>query len=588
MKKLIVKTAAKILRKASVSFGLMALALTVNAQNHVDESEAIIRYDSIHHPVIGTKGMVSSQRKLASQIGAEILSRGGNAVDAAVATGIALAVILPRAGNLGGGGFMLVHIAEQNKTVAIDYREMAPKAAHRDMFLDEQGNVDNKLARFSHQSSGVPGTVAGLSHALEKYGTMSWASIVEPSIRLAQDGIVVSYDLAENLKSRHKWLTANDATAKAYYKANKVPYEAGEILVQPDLANTLKLLAKEGPKAFYQGAIARKIAKEMKKNGGLITLEDMASYKVAQREVVRTNYRGFDVASMPPSSSGGIHVVQMLNILEQYPVAEMGAGSAKNVHLLSEVMKLAYADRSEYLGDSDHFDVPIKGLTSKSYAKELASNISMKRARASKTIKPGSPPRFESPDTTHFSVMDKFGNAVSNTYTLNFSYGSGIVIPGTGMLMNNEMDDFSSKPGVPNGFGLIGGEANSIQPTKRPLSSMTPTMIFKDGKPFMVVGSPGGSRIITTVLQVLINVLDHKMNIADAIHAPRVHHQWLPDRLELEPGFSPDTIEILKLLGQNVEQAKSMGSVQSVMYKDGYFFGASDPRRPDAGTVAAQ
>lgn len=566
----------------------MTLALTANAHNHVDESAAIIRYDSIHHPVIGTKGMVSSQRELASQIGAEILSRGGNAVDAAVATGIALAVTLPRAGNLGGGGFMLVHIAEQNKTIAIDYREMAPKAAHRDMFLDKDGNVDNKLARFSHQSSGVPGTVAGLAHALEKYGTMSWASVVEPSIRLAQDGIVVSYDLAENLKSRHKWLTANDATAKAFYKTNKVPYEAGEVLVQPDLAKTLKLLAKEGPSAFYQGEIARKIAKDMKKHGGLITMEDMANYKVAEREVVRTNYRGFDVVSMPPTSSGGVHVVQMLNILEQYPVAKMGAGSAKNVHLLSEVMKLAYADRSEYLGDPDHFDVPIKGLTSKAYAKELAVNISMKQARASKTIKPGNPAPYESPDTTHFSVMDKFGNAVSNTYTLNFSYGSGIVIPGTGILMNNEMDDFSSKPGVPNGFGLIGGEANSIQPTKRPLSSMTPTMIFKDGKPYVVVGSPGGSRIITTVLQVLINVMDHKMNIADAIHAPRVHHQWLPDRLELEPGFSPDTIEILKLLGQNVKKGKTMGSVQSIMYKDGHFYGASDPRRPDAGTVAAQ
>jgi gamma-glutamyltranspeptidase/glutathione hydrolase len=278
----------------------------------------------------------------------------------------------------------------------------------------------------------------------------------------------------------------------------------------------------------------------------------------------------------------------MLNILEHFPIKEMGYGSADATHLLSEVMKLAYADRSEYLGDPDHFNVPIKGITSKLYAKELANKISLSKAKPSSEIKPGNPAPYESPDTTHFSVMDKYGNAVSNTYTLNFSYGSGIVIPGTGILMNNEMDDFSSKPGVPNGFGLIGGEANSIQPHKRPLSSMTPTMIFKDNKPYVVTGSPGGSRIITTVLQVLINVMDHDMNIAAAVHAPRVHHQWLPDRLELEPGFSPDTLKLLQGKGQNIKQGKTMGSVQSIMYQNGLFYGVSDPRRPDAGTVAVQ
>lgn len=567
---------------------LVSISAFSSGALNAKESNAIIRYDAIHHPVLGTGGMVSSQRELSSQIGAKILRQGGNAIDAAVATAISLAVTLPRAGNLGGGGFMIVYLADQDKTVAIDYREMAPAAAHRDMFLDKEGNVDNQKARYSHLSSGVPGTVAGMAHALEKYGTMSWKQVVTPAIEQAEKGLLVSYDLAENLKRRHSWLTANDATAKAFYKKNGVPYEPGELLVQPDLAWSLKQLAEHGPKAFYQGAIAKKIVAEMQAKNGLITMEDLANYKVAERDVVKTTYRGYEVLSMPPSSSGGVHIAQMLNILEHFPVADMGFGSADSIHLLTEVMKLAYADRSEFLGDPDHFDVPIKGLTSKAYAQQLAKKISLEKATASKDIKPGNPAPYESPDTTHFSVMDAKGNAVSNTYTLNFSYGSGIVIPGTGMLMNNEMDDFSSKPGAPNGFGLIGGEANAIAPTKRPLSSMTPTMIFKDGRPFVITGSPGGSRIITTVLQVLVNVMDHKMNIAEAVHAPRIHHQWLPDHLQLEPGFSPDTELLLKMKGQNIERAKSMGSVQSIMFKEGVFYGVSDPRRPGAGTVAVK
>jgi len=567
---------------------LMISPFSAYTASHVNEKSAIVRYNTIHHPVIGKDGMVSSQRMLASQIGADILRQGGNAIDAAVATGIALAVTLPRAGNLGGGGFMLVYLAKENKTVAIDYREMAPQKAHRDMFLDESGNVDNKKAQFSHLSSGVPGTVAGLSHALEKYGTMTWQQVISPAIKLAEQGILVSYDLSENLKSRHQWLTSNKETAKTYYKAKGVSYEPGEVLVQSNLAWSLKQLSKHGPSAFYQGNIAKKIVADMKKHGGLITFDDLANYKVNEREAVSTTYRGYKVTSMPPTSSGGVHIAQMLNILENFNLSEMGANSADATHLLSEVMKLAYADRSEYLGDPDHFDVPIKALTSKAYAKQLASEISLNSAKPSSKIKPGNPAPYESPDTTHFSVMDSQGNAVANTYTLNFSYGSGIVIPDTGILMNNEMDDFSSKPGVPNGFGLIGGEANAIAPTKRPLSSMTPTMIFKNGKPYVVTGSPGGSRIITTVLQVLINVMDHKMNIAAAVNAPRAHHQWLPDQLELEPGFSPDTIKLLKAKGQNVQMGKTMGSVQSIMFDNGLFYGVSDPRRPDAGTVAVK
>jgi len=578
---------SKSFRPCTAFFVLCHLFLSPTfAASHVDESNAIIRYNTIYHPVIGKGGMVSSQRTLSSQIGAEILRQGGNAVDAAVATGISLAVTLPRAGNLGGGGFMLIYLKEQGKTIAIDYREMAPAAAHRDMFLDENGNVDNQKARFSHQSSGVPGTIAGLAHALKEYGTMSWKEVVAPSIRLAEEGILVSYDLAENLKSRHKWLTANAATAKAYYKANGIPYEPGEILVQPDLAWSLKQLAKFGPDAFYHGEIAKKIAAEMQANDGLITLDDLANFKVAERDPIRTGYRGYEVVSMPPTSSGGVHVIQMLNILEHFPLSEMGYGSADSIHAIAESMKFAYADRSEYLGDPDHFDVPIEGLTSKEYGKVLANKINLSKAIPAREIKPGGPAPYESPDTTHFSVMDAFGNAVSNTYTLNFSYGSGIVIPGTGILMNNEMDDFSSKPGTPNGFGLIGGKANAIAPTKRPLSSMTPTMIFKDNRPYVVTGSPGGSRIITTVLQVLVNVMDHEMNIAEAVNTPRIHHQWLPDRLELEPGFSPDTIKLLEAKGQNVSQGRTMGSVQAIMAEGGMFYGVSDPRRPGAGTIA--
>ena len=573
-------------------FTVSLLALSPHFVTHADtatkENSAVIRYDSIHHPVIGTNGMVSSQRMLASQIGADILAQGGNAVDAAVATGIALAVTLPRAGNLGGGGFMLVYLAKEKRTIAIDYREMAPAKAHRDMFLDEKGNVDNQKARFSHLSSGVPGTVAGMAHALKKYGTMSWKQVVEPAIKLAEQGILVSYDLADNLKRRHARLTANEATAKAFYKENGVPYQGGETLVQKDLAWSLKRLAEHGPQEFYQGQIAEKITADMKKHGGLITMDDLANYKVAERQVISSEYRGYKVVSMPPTSSGGVHIAQMLNILEHYPVSKMGFGSADYIHLLTETMKLAYADRSEYLGDPDHFEVPIKGLTSKVYGKELAGKISLSAATPSAKIKPGNPAPYESPDTTHYSVMDKDGNAVSNTYTLNFSYGSGIVIPGAGFLMNNEMDDFSSKPGVPNGFGLTGGEANSIQPTKRPLSSMTPTIIFKDDKPYVVVGSPGGSRIITTVLQVIVNVLDHDMNIAEAVNVPRIHHQWLPDQLQLESGFSPDTKALLKARGQNLREVSTMGSVQAIMYQDGFFYGSSDPRRPGAGTVAVK
>lgn len=570
------------IKKISTYLFFLLFVSSVGAKN---QDLPIIDYSSITHPEIGTGGMVVSQRKVASEVGAKILREGGNAVDAAVATALALAVVLPRAGNLGGGGFMLIYSEELKKTVAIDYREMAPLQASRDMFLDSNGNYDRKKAQFSLLSAGVPGTVAGLHYALKKYGTLSWEVVIDPAITLAEDGFVVPHDLSSVLSNYRNRLTANAATARTYYKRNKVPYEAGEIIKLPDLAWSLKELKKQGPAAFYKGKIAEKIVAEMERNGGLITSEDLANYKVKERVPVKGTYKGYEIVSMPPSSSGGVHLIQMLNMLEPFSLKEMGFGSAQSIHLMSEVMKRAYADRSRYLGDTDFVSVPLIGLTNKEYAKALLKEISLTEVTSSEDISNGNPLPYESPDTTHFSVMDAKGNVVSNTYTLNFSYGSGIVIPGTGILMNNEMDDFSSKKGVPNAYGLVGFEANEIKAQKRPLSSMTPTIVFKNQKPYLVLGSPGGSRIITTVLQVVINVLEHDMNIKQAVISPRIHHQWLPDVLLMEEGFSSDTIDLLKEKGHTIRPSRTMGSVQAIISKDNYLYGAADPRRPEAGAV---
>ena len=570
------------IKKISTYLFFLLFVSSVGAKN---QDLPIIDYSSITHPEIGTGGMVVSQRKVASEVGAKILREGGNAVDAAVATALALAVVLPRAGNLGGGGFMLIYSEELKKTVAIDYREMAPLQASRDMFLDSNGNYDRKKAQFSLLSAGVPGTVAGLHYALKKYGTLSWEVVIDPAITLAEDGFVVPHDLSSVLSNYRNRLTANAATARTYYKRNKVPYEAGEIIKLPDLAWSLKELKKQGPAAFYKGKIAEKIVAEMERNGGLITSEDLANYKGKERVPVKGVYKGYEIVSMPPSSSGGVHLIQMLNMLEPFSLKEMGFGSAQSIHLMSEVMKRAYADRSRYLGDTDFVSVPLIGLTNKEYAKALLKEISLTEVTSSGDISNGNPLPYESPDTTHFSVMDAKGNVVSNTYTLNFSYGSGIVIPGTGILMNNEMDDFSSKKGVPNAYGLVGFEANEIKAQKRPLSSMTPTIVFKNQKPYLVLGSPGGSRIITTVLQVVINVLEHDMNIKQAVISPRIHHQWLPDVLLMEEGFSSDTIDLLKEKGHTIRPSRTMGSVQAIISKDNYLYGAADPRRPEAGAV---
>ncbi|QDY40628.1 gamma-glutamyltransferase [Candidatus Pantoea soli] len=534
------------------------------------------------HPVKARHGMVASVDAMATQVGVEILRQGGNAVDAAVAVGFALAVTHPQAGNLGGGGFMLLRTAS-GRTTAIDFREMAPARAARDMFLDKQGNADSKLSLTSHLASGTPGTVAGFALAAQKYGTLPLSRLLAPAIRLARDGIIVNDALADDLATYGKENLINHDNSRAiFYKADGQPYQKGDRLVQKNLAHSLQLIAQQGPDAFYKGKIADAIAGEMAQHGGLIGKADLAAYHAVERKPVSGTYRGYEVFSMPPPSSGGIHIVQILNILENFDLAKWGFGSADAMQVIAEAEKYAYADRSEYLGDPDFVKVPQQALTSKAYAKTLAQQIDVNKARPSAEIKPGKLQPYESNQTTHFSVVDKDGNAVAVTYTLNTYFGSGIVAGNSGILMNNEMDDFSAKPGTPNVYGLVGGEANAIQPAKRPLSSMSPTIIAKDGKTWLVTGSPGGSRIITTVLQMVINSIDFGMNVAEATNAPRFHHQWLPDQLRVEKGFSPDTLRLLEAKGQHVKVLPAMGSTQSIMIgPDGMRYGASDPRSVD-------
>ncbi|MQR01368.1 gamma-glutamyltransferase [Glaciimonas soli] len=546
-----------------------------------------INYDlgyEIISPAHALHGMVASEQGLASQIGLNILKKGGNAFDAGVAVAFALAVALPNAGNIGGGGFMVIHDAKTGKNIAIDFREMAPTKAFRDMYLDEKGNVVPGKSLYSHQAVGIPGTVAGMTHVLKKYGTMSLAEVMAPAIKLAETGYPVSDQLASVLAAEREHLEKYPATTAIFFKDGR-PLRAGELLVQKDLANSMRLIAKQGPSAFYEGEIGQKIAAEMARHGGDITLADLKKYKVVEREPVTGMYRGYEIVSMPPPSSGGVHIIQMLNILERYPLKDYGQNSAQALHLMAETMKLAYADRAEYLGDPDFVKIPLKGLMSRGYADELAKKIDPDHATPSAQIKPGKPQPYESDQTTQYSIADKDGNLVSTTYTLNMSFGSGIVAAGTGILLNNEMDDFSAKPGVANGFGLVGGEANAIAPFKRPLSSMSPTIVLKDGKPFLITGTPGGSRIITTTLQEIMNIIDFGMNPAEATIAPRIHHQWLPDELRVEKGLSVDTIAILKQKGQNVVVKPAMGRTQTIeINKDGYF-GFSDTRNPDGSTL---
>ncbi len=557
------------------------LLIFLFAVTTVGAQPAIISQRDIYTPVEGRSGMVVAGEPVAARIGLEVLKRGGNAVDAAVTIGFVMAVTLPRAGNIGGGGFMLIYSAKSGEVIAIDYRERAPAGAHRDMFLDREGKVDNNLSRFSHLSAGVPGTVAGLAMVLERYGTISLAEALKPAINLAKEGFPVTPELSSAIKSQAERLKKWPSTRAIFFKPDGSFYEPGDLFVQRDLAKTLKAITRRGARAFYEGKIADLIVSEMEVNGGLITTEDLMGYRPVIRQPVHGTYRGYDIYSMSPPSSGGVHIVQILNILEGYDIGSLGHNSAAAIHLMSEAMKRAYADRSKYLGDPDFVDVPVEGLTSKEYAKRLRGEIESKKASDSRDILPGTPPGYESSETTHFSVVDKEGNAVSNTYTINFSFGSGIVVRGAGFLLNNEMDDFSAKPGVPNAYGLIGGTANAIEPKKRMLSSMSPTIVLKKGKPFIVTGSPGGSRIITTTLQVIMSVIDHGMNIQEAVNAVRVHHQWLPDEIRVEEGVSADTVRILEGMGHEVSVKNTMGAASSILVENerGILYGAADPRR---------
>lgn len=533
-------------------------------------------------------GMVAAEEAKAARIGLDVLKAGGNAVDAAVAVGFAMAVSWPEAGNLGGGGFMLVHLAREKRTLAIDYRETAPAATTRDIFLNEKGDADPDKSRSSGLGVGVPGTVAGLALAHRKYGSgkFTLSQLIQPAIRLAREGFEIDEQFARSIAQGQPRLAKYPSSARIFLRPDGKPLGKGDRLVQTDLANTLQEIALTGPFAFYEGPIADRIASSARAAGGRMTAQDLTRYAPREREPVRGSYRGHDIVSMPPPSSGGVHLVQILNILEGYDLKALGSGSVEAAHLLVEAMKPAYADRSEYLGDPDSVKVPVRGLTSKQYAAALRKDISDSRARSAAEIRPGPAPRYESPQTTHFSVLDREGNAVANTYTLNFSWGLGLVAEETGVLLNNELDDFAAKPGVPNAFGLIGGDANAPAPGKRPLSSMSPTIVLKDGRVFLVTGASGGSRIITAVLQTIVNVVDHGQSIDAAVNAPRVHHQWLPDEVNVEAAVPDAFRKALEARRHILLERRVGGSGNSILFDGGRLSGAVDART--GGAVAGE
>ena len=541
--------------------------------------------DSVH-AIAAEHGMVVAQEKLAARIGADVLKRGGNAVDAAVATGFAMAVTYPRAGNLGGGGFMVIHSKDHGEDVTIDYRETAPAATTADIFLGPDGKPDIAKSRDSALGIGIPGTVAGLTLALEKYGSgkFTLAELLTPAIELARNGFTVTDDVADSMPEEQPRLARWPSVTRIFFGKDGAPLHEGDLLVQTDLATTLSAISEQGPRGFYQGPVAEKLVKGIGDAGGIMTLDDLKSYSAAIRAPMRGTYRGYDIVSMPLPSSGGVVLLEILNILEGFPLGEMKQGSAPSLHVMIEAMKRAYADRARYLGDPAFVDVPVATLTSKEYAARQRASIDIDRATPWTDLLSAKPPR-EGSNTTHFSVVDSFGNAVSNTYTLNFSYGVGMVAEGTGVLLNNELDDFTAAPGASNAFGLVGFEANLPGPGKRPLSSMSPTIVLKDGKPVLVTGSPGGSRIISAVMQVIVNVLDYHMDIAAAVAAPRVHHQWLPDVVRVEHGFSDDTLAALRAKGHRVIEPLGSTSANSIAVNENGLLGAPDPR--SRGAAAA-
>jgi gamma-glutamyltranspeptidase/glutathione hydrolase len=561
---------------------LLVVTLVHTQVAPAEHTPAITPAQSVRAP----NGMVVAQEQHAATIGVEILDRGGNAVDAAVAVGFALAVTYPRAGNLGGGGFMIIHLAKKrdldNRDIAIDYRETAPAAATTTMFLDDKGNPDPAKSRDSGLAVGVPGTVAGLALAHEKYGSgrFTLAELIAPALALARDGFPVEDDVADSLPHMVERFKRWPSTASIFLNGDEALKE-GDRLIQPDLADTLQAIADTGPRGFYTGRTAARIAQAVRKAGGVMTAADLAAYKPIERPVVRGSYRGYGIVSMPPPSSGGVALIEMLNILEGY---EFKRRNAQALHDFIEAMKRAYADRAIYMGDPDSVTMPIARLTSKPYAAALRREIG-ERATPAADINPSRVLQPEGRNTTHFSVIDHDGNAVSNTYTLNFSYGLGLVAAGTGVLLNNELDDFTAKPGTANAYGLVGFDANLPGPGKRPLSSMTPTIVLKDGKPFLVTGSPGGSRIITAVLQVITNVIDFHMGIADAVSAPRIHNQWQPDQTYVEPGFDPVVLEALKARGHNLVPTAPHTAANSIEVTPDGYVGAADRRT--RGSMAA-
>ncbi len=536
--------------------------------------------------VTGKNGMVSSRSALASQVGANILAAGGNAIDAAVATGFALAVTYPSAGNIGGGGLAVVHLAN-GEVVSLDHRERAPGTAHRDMFLDQNQQIIPGLSRKSHKASGVPGSVDGLLVLLEKYGTFNRSQVMTPAIELAKEGFVLTKDLVRQFNRALKSMQNYPASLKKFTH-NKERYKAGDTWRQADLAKTLQLIKEHGRDGFYDGPVADNIVAEMQKGGGIISHDDLMNYRSIWRNPVRSDYRGYTIWGMPPPSSGGILVAQILNMLEAFDLRSMGHGSAAAIHVMVEAERRAYADRATHLGDSDYYEVPLEQLISKTYALQRFKDFNPNKASLSSDIGAGSWPD-ESPQTTHFSVLDKHGNGVSFTTTLNSSYGSKIVVTGTGILMNNEMDDFSIKENSANQYGLLGKNANSIDPGKRMLSSMSPTIVTKNAKPFLLTGSPGGSTIITTVLQVIVNVIDHDMTIEKAVAAPRFHHQWLPDSIVYgENGIAKPVMDELTKMGHiNIKPifwGKTIGDANSLLYNEtsGEIHGVKDPRNEGA------
>ena len=545
----------------------------------------LIQY-SHAEPEYAKNGMVVSASRLASDAGVKILKKGGNAIDAAVATGFTLAVTHPQAGNIGGGGFLVAHTA-YGESFSLDFREMAPSMAHRDMYLDDSSNVVPGLSLYSHLAAGTPGSVDGLLRIWRDHGSgnISLRQLLLPAIQLAERGFSISYGFARVLNIFHDFFINDDGAKAVFIKKNGEPWRAGDKLVQRDLARTLKLISRKGRAGFYEGKTAQLIKREMAEGNGFITKDDLDNYRSVYRTVVTGNFKDLDIISMGPPSSGGVLLIQMLNMLEQYPLDTLGWNSSDYIHLLTEIERRAYADRAEHMGDPDFWEVPVSMLVSKEYAFERIQNISMEKATKSSVVKAGDPLAYESRETTHYSVIDKNGNAVSVSTTLNTSFGCGVLVEGAGFFLNNEMDDFSAKPGTPNIFGLIGNEANAIQPYKRPLSSMTPTIVLKNGEPFLIIGTPGGSTIITTVMQIILNVAIHGMDIQEAVSVPRVHSQWLPDAIIVEQrSLSKDVEQNLINRGHTIQPYRwsTIGQANGIMIGEKGFYGGADPRGENA------